>query len=254
MECFYCEKRCNLEKGTTGVCGMYTEVNAEIRERFPNRWSSYQASHIEQIPFYHAYPGSRSLAIGTAGCNFNCRYCMNSYVAKERPENLDLFEITPEKVVNMAKLSGCHNIVFGVNEVTVSLPSVINVAKEAKLNNIPMGCLTNGYMTEESAELVAENISFLNISLKSISPEFYIKYAEVDDIKPILRNIERFAKTNHVEITTPIVQSVNDKEIGEIARFIHDINPNIPWHVFRLLPEYKMKDCEYPDIQEIDEA
>ncbi len=233
---------------------MYAVVDGEIRERFPNTWSTYHATHIEQIPFFHAYPGSRSLLVGTAGCNFSCSYCMNAYVAKEKPENLDLFELTPEKLVKTAKLSGCHNIVFGVNEVTVSLPSAINLAKEAKLHNLPMGCLSNGYMTEEAAGLLADHMSFLNISLKSLSPEFYQKYAGVTDIKPVLRNIEKFAVKNHLEITTPIVQSVNDHEIEEIAKYIRDIDPNIPWHVFRLLPEYKMKDYAYPDIEKISEA
>jgi pyruvate formate lyase activating enzyme len=36
-----------------------------------------------------------------------------------------------------------------------------------------------------------------------------------------------------------------------MADFIYHINPSTPWHVFRLLPEYKMKNWDYPAIDAI---
>ena len=67
---------------------MYQVEGDAVRERFPHKWCAYSVSRVESIPFYHAYPGSRCLVIGTAGCNFDCRYCSNSYVAKEDPVSL----------------------------------------------------------------------------------------------------------------------------------------------------------------------
>ncbi|NMA04094.1 MAG: radical SAM protein, partial [Clostridiales bacterium] len=127
----------------------------------------------------------------------------------------------------------------------------LRVAKAAKAEGIPVGCLTNAYMTEEATESMVEDMEFFNISLKSLKSPFYRKYAEIDGVEPILRNIKTIAKNRHVEITTPIVENVNDDEIMEIAAFIRDINPEIPWHVFRLLPEYKMENIENPDIEKI---
>ena len=46
------------------------------------------------------------------------------------------------------------------------------VSREAEAAGIMMGCLTNGYMTEESAEILASIFSFFNISLKGISDKF----------------------------------------------------------------------------------
>lgn len=252
MKCGYCERRCDLK--SKSYCGMYQSLDGRVVECHPNSWSSYHASHIEQIPFYHAYPGSRSFVIASAGCNMNCAYCINSYIAKPKTDDVFLFEVEPEKLVSLAKKSGCHNIVFGVNEVTVSLPSFIQVAKKAKESGMPVGCLSNGYMTKEAAQIMAEYISFINISLKSLSNDFYNTYAGVNDITPILRNIEFFAKSIHVEITTPIVQTVNDQEIDEIARYIKKVDANIPWHVFRLLPERNMNNAQYPDIDNINKV
>lgn len=253
MNCNYCERKCNLDESKVGYCSMYILKDGEIAERYPDHWSSYHATNIESIPFYHAYPNSRSMYIGSFGCNLDCHYCINAYVAKGNPEDIYPMIIPAEKIVEKTKQSECDTIVFGVNEVTVSLPSALRIAKEAKAEGIPVGCMTNAYMTEEAMESMIENMEFFNISLKSLRSSFYQKYAEVDKVEPVLRNIENIAKNRHVEITTPIVETVNDDEIMEIAAYIRGINPEIPWHVFRLLPQYKMENIENPDIEKISE-
>jgi pyruvate formate lyase activating enzyme len=253
MRCNYCERRCELGEGRLGVCKMYIEENGVIHERFPLRWCTCNISRVEAIPFYHAYPGSRSLVIGTTGCNFECRYCSNSYIAKDDPvkQQKDMFEYTPLQIIETAKKLNCHNIIFNVNEPTVSLPSLIRLGEVAQMHRIPMGCLTNAYMTEEATEMIASIFSFINVSLKGLSPEFLREYIGINSAEPVLRNIKRLARTNHVEVTVPVVQSLNDGELTGMADWLAGVDPDIPFHVFRLLPEYQMKDFDYPDIEQI---
>ncbi|NLW92546.1 MAG: radical SAM protein [Syntrophomonadaceae bacterium] len=256
MRCNYCEWRCDLNENKHGVCKMYYEEKGVIKERFPNRWCTCGISKIESIPFYHAYPGSKSMVIGTSSCNFDCRYCSNSYIAKEEPakQQEGNYEFTPEELVRMAQKQRCHNIVFNVNEPTVSMPSLIEVSQAAKKAGMSMGCLTNAYMTEEASDIIASIFSFINISLKGMAAEFYREYIGIKDGQPILRNIKRLARTNHIEVTVPVIQTINDHELDEMAGFLAEIDRDIPFHVFRLLPEYKMKDCEYPSIDRINES
>lgn len=251
MRCNYCEWRCELKEGNTGVCGAYIMKNGAIKEKLPHYWSSLNVVHIESLPFYHAYPGSRSLSIGSSGCNFDCSYCSNSYIARVSPSELYLYHLGPKQIIKRVRQAGCHNIVFALNEPIVSLQSLQELGEEAEKAGIPLGCMTNGYMTPESAELLSSICSFINISLKSISSQFYQKYTGISNIEPILRNIIYFADKNHLELTTPIIQSINDHEIDGIAAFIYSVNPQIPWHIFRLLPEYKMKECQPPSINDI---
>jgi len=254
LQCNYCEWRCELERDETGVCGMYREQEGEIKECYPFCWTSLFVSHIESIPFYHVYPGSRSLVIGSLGCNFDCHYCSNAYVAKAKPETVYKFKLSPEQLVKKARQTGCHNIVFAVNEPVMSWPSLLELSRMAREEGLIMGCLSNGYMTEETAVLMAEVFSFINISLKSIRSDFYRRYAGVPGVDPVLRNIKLLAGATHLELTTPIIQTINDVEIPEMADFIHSIDPEIPWHVFRLLPEYKMQNYQYPDITKVNVA
>lgn len=252
MKCHYCERKCDLSDERIGFCRMYYQSGGAIRERFPHRWSSYHVTHIESLPFFHAYPGARTLQVGTAGCNLACNYCSNAYVARTDPAAVELFQVSPERLVQIAEEAGCHTIVFGINEPTVSVPSLLDLASQAHKRGIPVGCLTNGYMTAECAQKIAKHLSFVNVSLKSLSSAFYQKYAGAESVDPVLRTIATLAGRCHVELTTPVVQGENDHEIAEIARFIAGIDPSIPWHVFRLLPEHLMSGEKAPDIRHIE--
>ncbi|RQW87638.1 MAG: radical SAM protein [Geobacter sp.] len=253
MQCNFCEWRCDLSGGKPGVCRMYEEAGGVIRERFPHRWSSCIPSRIESIPFYHVRPGSRALVIGTMGCNFSCRYCSNAFIAKEDPTMVEerMLRLSPAEVVRKARQMGCGSIVFNVNEPAMSFPSLLELAEAARAEGISLGCLTNAYTTEESTELLASIFSFFNIGLKGLSPAFNHDFIGIPSVEPILRNIRRLAATSHVEVTTPIIESVNDVELGEMASFLAEVDPEIPWHVFRLLPEDELKEARYPDIEAI---
>ena len=256
MRCNYCERRCDINEGDTGFCRMYTVANGSVAERFPYRWSSCGTTLIESVPFYHVSPGSRCLIIGTAGCNFRCLYCSNAYVAKEDPAvYLDrMYHLRPEEVVRTARKLDCRSIVFNVNEPTVSIPSLTELGEIAREEEIPMGCLTNGYMTPESVEVLASIFLFFNISLKGLSSSFNRKYIGVPSSGPVLRNIGTLAGQRHIEVTTPLIEGVNDREIDAMSEILATIDPGIPWHVFRLLPEDQMKQERYPDISSINAA
>lgn len=254
MICPFCERRCELGPETLGFCRMYHFVDDQVVERYPHRYSSLGISHIEAIPFYHFQPGSRTMILGTAGCNFDCKYCSNAYVARSEPEPLLYFELTPERVIALANQEGCHNIAFAINEPTVSYPSLRELAYKAKEAGLPVGILTNGYMQPEIAEDMAQTFDFINVSLKSMQDSFYRQYVGVPSAAIVMRNIERLHGKTHMELSTPIVQGLNDQEIPAMTDFIAGIDSQIPWHVFRLLPEYKMAEYERPSIDEVNAA
>ena len=258
ITCPLCEHRCSLSEGGTGFCRMITAKDGRIAERFPHRYSSLQVAHIETVPFFHYQPGSRTLILGSAGCTFDCHYCSNAYIARSDPEPLLTYSVPPERVVKFAQDYGCHNIAFAVNEPTVMLPSLLEVAKAAHAAGLPMGALTNGYTQPETTEQLGRAFDFVNVSIKGLQPAFYKEHVgltarpgrgELADI--VLDNIARLDTLTHVEVSTPIVQGVNDTDIPAIAERLSGISRTIPWHVFRLLPEYKMADYQRPSIDAV---
>lgn len=252
IQCEYCPRGCKISENKTGYCQMYTVQNGVIIERFPYSWSGLNQSHIEQFPFFHAYPGSRSLMIGTAGCTMDCKYCSNAYIAKCPVEEVPLMNLIPEKVVTIAKKSGCQSIVFAINEPVVSLTSFLDLAISAKKEGIMVGCLTNGYLTNNSLQKLCEACDFMNISLKTLTDHEYADLTGVTSILPICNSITYASSICHLEITTPVIEPISSEKLGKICRFIAQINPEIPWHVLRLLPEYMLKNAPPPDIQKIE--
>lgn len=258
IPCPYCERRCDLGEGAAGYCGMYTQRAGRVVERYPHRYSSIQVAHIESVPFFHFQPGSRTLILGGAGCTFDCHYCSNAYVARSDPEALLAYDLTPERIVKFAHDYGCHNIGYAVNEPTVAMPTLTAVAEAAHAAGLPMVALTNGYTQPEATRQMGRAFDGVNVSIKGLGDGFFGEHVGLPrpagalaTAEIVLRNIALFHDLTHVEVSTPIIQGVNDQDIDAIARALGAIDRGIPWHVFRLLPEYKMASYQRPSIDTV---
>ena len=80
----------------------------------------------------------------------------------------------------------------------------------------------------------------MNIDLKSFSPLFYRKIG--GQLPQVKATIETAAKSCHVEITTLIIPDENDTlaEMRELSNFLSGINPDMPLHISRFFPRYRM--------------
>ncbi len=254
VRCNYCEKRCILTDKDFGYCRMYKMEEGKVVERFPFRFSSIGDSYVDGIPFYHVLPGSRTLVVGSSGCNIDCAYCSNSYVARADVEKTLRLKCSAEEIIRMAKNAECKSITFPINEPVVALPTVLGIAEEASKSGLPTGILTNGLMTESSAEALARSVDFINVSIKAVNKDSISALLGWYDLEVLARNISLFNRNAHVEVSTPIVQGINDSDIPAIAGLISSIDRSIPWHVFRLLPEYRMAEMERPNIRKVANA
>lgn len=232
MNCNYCEFRCDLSKGE-GVCGRYTLKDGAVCEKEPMKFLSHIEYKIEEMPFFHAYPDTITSQFGTVGCNAGCDYCLNSHVAMVKDSTV-LTEYTPEQLVKEVIESEAQSIVFGINEVTCFMQSALKVADAAHKAGLKVGCMTNGFQTEECAELLAENMDMINVSLKSMDDEFYRKHLRLSSAQPVIRNVKIFAEKSHVEVSTPLDEELSREKLMEMAHFLADIDKNIPWHLLRL--------------------
>ncbi len=249
MRCPYCEFRCELSTGSCR-CQMYEEKDGQVVEKYAFQWTRCDVVDVEQIPFFHVHPDSRFLQLGGFNCNARCAYCINANVAI-RPKEVFTNRLLPAQIVDRALDLGCIGIHFGINEVTVNLPSALAVAREARQRGLLVGCSTNGYFTPEAAAMMAETMDLFNISLKSMSDRFLQEHTGLRSAAVVMRNIEYLAPRAHVEVTTPIVQDENEDEIPGIVDFLAAINPEMAWHVFRLLPKHRMTNATPPDVGQI---
>ncbi len=116
---------------------------------------------------------------------------------------------------------------------------VAHIAHNAGLKNL---FVTNGYICDDPLQEIAPILDAANIDLKGYSTDFYRQVcgASLEETLEAIRSFHRLGIW--IEITTLIIPGLNDHhdELSGIAQFIHDLNPEIPWHISRFHPDYKM--------------
>jgi pyruvate formate lyase activating enzyme len=204
-------------------------------------------------------PGSRSYSIAAAGCNFRCDFCQNWRISQKREAD-DLghnsFRADPEKIVQEAKLSKCKSISYTYTEPTIFFEYALETARLAKKEGLYNIFVTNGYMTKECLDMLGGLLDAANVDLKSFNDDYYKRICG-GRLKPVLESIEYMRRLNiWVEVTTLVVPKLNhsDEELRQIASFLAGVSKEIPWHVSRFYPQYKMNDTEPTHISVLEKA
>ena len=244
VHCFLCSHHCNILPDKFGVCGVRQNKDGRL---YTHVYGEVIASHVDPIekkPLYHFLPGSNSYSIATAGCNLKCDFCQNwqiSQVSKKNGSGITGYELAPEQIVKEAKKNGCKSISYTYTEPTIFFEYAYDTARLAKKNGIYNNFVTNGYMTKEALETIRPYLDACNVDLKSFNDGFYKKMCK-GCLEPVLDSIKTMKELGiWVEITTLIVpgQNDSDKELKDIAGFIANLSPEIPWHISRFHPDYK---------------
>jgi pyruvate formate lyase activating enzyme len=214
---------------------------------------------IEKKPLYHFLPGSASFSIATIGCNFRCLFCQNadiSQASKGGGWGYPVRDFPPEEVVGGAKRYNCASISYTYTEPTVFFEYAYDTALLAQKEGIKNIFVTNGYMTKEALEAIESYLDAANVDLKSFNPQFYRRIIGAR-LEPVLETIERMHEMGvWVEVTTLIIPGQNDgeEELRGIARFMAGIDVEMPWHISRFVPHYKMRSTPFTPVETIHRA
>lgn len=257
--CLACCHECLIGEGKTGICGVRKNIKGTLHLLVYGRISAEHADPIEKKPLYRFLPGTKAYSIGTVGCNFKCDWCQNFDISQVSKEGI-IFgqERSAEQIVNEALKTGCKSIAYTYNEPAIWVEYVKDIAKTARKNNLRNVLVTNGYFTKKSLQYLRGFIDAANVDLKSFNEETYKRFCGAK-LKPVLECIEEMQKQGiHLEITTLVIPGVNDSELElkKTARFIFklDNKGNIPWHLSRFFPMYKMKEQHFTPIETLKKA
>lgn len=241
ISCKLCPHNCLIKEGEHGKCNvrvnregvLYTVNYAEV--------TSMAQDPIEKKPLYHFKPGSRILSVGSFGCNFICGFCQNHSISQGRASSE---YISPEKLVEICeRLEDNIGVAFTYNEPSIWYEYVYKTSKLLKetIKDIKIVLVTNGYIQVEPLKMLLPYVDAMNIDLKAFNNKYY-KDICGGNISPVLDTIKISSKQCHVEVTTLLVNGENDSsdEILKIAEFIASVDKNIPLHLSRYFPNYKM--------------
>ena len=200
---------------------------------------------VEKKPLRRFMPGSMILSAGSFGCNLRCPFCQNHEISMAGRESAAA-AMTPEELAARARaLAGNGNIgvAFTYNEPLVGWEYVRDTARLVRRLGMKTVVVTNGSVTDLVLDEILPVADAMNIDLKGFRESYYRKLG--GDLETVKHFISRAAGACHVELTTLIVPGENDsdEEMEELAAWVASLNPEIPLHVTRFFPRWRMADA-----------
>lgn len=240
VECSLCPHRCAIAPGRSGLCRVRKNVDGALYSTNYGRVSSLNMDPIEKKPLYHFYPGSPIFSVGSFGCNFRCKFCQNWQIAQVSEVPTEF--IPAEELVKIAKSQpGNIGIAYTYNEPTIWYEYVIECAELAKKEGLKNVLVTNGFIELKPLEQLLPYVDAMNIDVKAYTEDFY-KSIAAGSLSAVKRTVERALESCHVEITMLLIPGLNDEdeEIEALSRWLSELSRDIPLHLTRYFPQYRM--------------
>ncbi len=258
VRCSLCNHRCIIGQGKRGICGVRENQSGTLFTLVYRQLISRNVDPVEKKPMFHFAPGSRSFSIATVGCNFRCDFCQN-YEISQMPRDRDFVtgeDVSPEEIVAQAKKKKCASISYTYTEPTIYFEYALDIARLASAEGMKNIFVTNGYMTEEALKEIHPHLHGANVDLKAFREDFYQKRCG-GKLEGVLRSLRVMRELGvWVEITTLIIPGLNDSEaeLTELAQFIVSLGKEVPWHISRFHPMYRMLDRSPTSVRILEKA
>ncbi|SEF65227.1 pyruvate formate lyase activating enzyme [Caloramator fervidus] len=239
--CKLCPHNCLLSEEQIGFCRSRKVINNKLYSLNYGKISAINLDPIEKKPLYHYKPGSYILSVGSFGCNFNCHFCQNYSISQFY---LNGSYVMPSELIELAlkyKSMGNIGIAFTYNEPSIFYEYIYDVVEHIN-EDLDIVLVTNGFINIEPLEKIIKKIKAVNIDLKAFNNKFYKEICH-GNLQKVLETIKFMCKFIHVEITTLIIPNLNDSkdEINDLALWLSKIDKNIPLHLTRYFPAFKLE-------------
>ena len=247
--CTTCPRHCRLNEGAVGFCRARRAEGGRVVADNYGRITSLALDPIEKKPLAFFHPGSNVLSVGSYGCNLRCPFCQNDAISQHGAEGVSWDAATPSGLADLALRlrdgRGNIGLAYTYNEPLVGWEFVRDTAREIRDRGLLNVLVSNGCAEAAVVEEIAPLIDAANIDLKGPSQDYYDWVG--GNYAAVCRTIETLhAAGCHVEVTTLVVPGHNDADadIDAVAAFIASVSPEIPLHVTRFFPRWRMADAQ----------
>jgi pyruvate formate lyase activating enzyme len=247
IKCLLCPRHCQIRDGERGLCGARENVGGQYVSKVYGRPAAVKGDPMEKGPFFHFLPATKTLSLGTAGCNLTCLYCQSWQFAQRRPEQTDNETLLPADLVAQVQKYGLRSITFTYSEPIVAIEYVMDTAKLARAAGIRTCIHTAGSVAPEPLRDLTKVLDAINIDFKAYSAKFYeeVVGGHMDDV---LQSIGTVAASDcWLELTNLVIPGYNDNPAGfraMCAWIYKNVGPDVPLHVSRFFPAYRLRNTE----------
>ena len=166
---------------------------------------------------------------------------------------IDYADITIEELVKKAlelRSRGNIGIAYTYNEPLIGYEFVKDCSTLAKENGLKNVAVTNGYICEDPLRELLPTIDALILTLRALEGVYTKIKGNLDTVK---NTIIIAAEHCHVEVTTLIIPGENDseEEMEALSDWLGSISPDIPLHISRFFPRWKVTDKEATPVRTV---
>jgi pyruvate formate lyase activating enzyme len=286
IPCNLCSNECIIGNGERGFCGLRENIDGKLKSLTnPDQaiLYTYPDPHVTNCcaawfcpagtglgyPKYACKPGAEvgylNYAVFFYGCNFNCLFCQNSsHKDINQKWTVKIDDFVGEVLRNQRYTCVCY---FGGSP-EPQLPFAVKVSKrileEKESSRIIRICFEwngcgNPKLVKEIAQLALESGGNIKFDLKAFNPNLSLALSGVLN-KRAYENFELIArefydKRKEVPVltaTTLLVSGyVDHVEVEQIAKFIAELNPEIPYSLLVFHPDFMMRDLPVTPVKQV---
>ncbi|MGQ9731015.1 MAG: AmmeMemoRadiSam system radical SAM enzyme [Candidatus Zipacnadales bacterium] len=256
-QCDLCPRGCKIKPGERGFCGVRENQNGKYITKVYGKPCVVYVDPMAKGPFFHFLPDTKTVALGTAGCNLDCAFCQSYTFAQARPEQTDNKTLLPADLVAQAKKYALPTITFTYSEPLQCIEYVIDTCKAAHPQGIRVLVHTAAYVNPDPFRDLCHAVDGLNIDLKGFSEEYYQKITG-GQLAPVLNALEIARNSGkHLEITYLTIPGYNDSQAtiqAACAWIVKNLGADTPIHFSRFFPKYKMQQVPATPITTLEEV
>jgi pyruvate formate lyase activating enzyme len=245
VECNLCIINCKIKEGDAGFCGVRENQKGKLYTSIYGKLSSFSTDFIEKAPLYHFYPNHKFLTVGSVGCNLKCDFCLTWSITQVDPQSVETDELGIEKIIKSAHELSCRGIVYTHSEPALNLEYYIELAKNAKGAGLTNVFATNGLISLEAFEKIADCLDAVALTIKG-NADFYKEVCGVKVDKSHFLQLTKKIKEKgiHLEVVYVLIPGQNDSEesLIELIELVKDADA--PLIFLRYFPSYKMDDLD----------
>lgn len=252
--CELCFHHCALDEGQTGLCRARANRGGTVVPLGYGKVVGLALDPIEKKPLRRFHPGGVILSLGSFGCNLRCPFCQNHELSMAGEGELAAQDVSPEALAALAEElvpRGNLGAAYTYNEPLIGYEYVRDCAEAIHARGLLNVLVSNGTIEEAPWRALLPLLDAVNIDLKGFTDAWYRRLG--GDLETVKRSIVLASERCHVEVTTLLVPGENDSEdeIRALSRWLAGIGEDIPLHLSRFFPRYRMTDRPPTDVEEV---
>lgn len=235
--CELCEYRCRIAPGHSGACRVRVNEGGRLYTLNYAQVATARLATIEQVPFYHFFPATRSLLVGSWGGN---GHSIHGFADPIIPAERLGREVTPDKLVEVAISQHARGLTFSESEPIIWYEYLLPTVKLAKSRGLFTALRTSGYVSNEPLDALGHYIDGWLVEVLTLDEHIYRVMRRAPRFQQLLAMTERVQQKwkAHVEVSTPLYAGVNDDaaNLQQIAAWLLiSLGRQTPWQL-RLAP------------------